>query len=168
MSVSLRAGRNLAVLHTAAPLQSFVGATLLSRLPLVTAHNLLLLLIALTAHRLMTYTLAFLHTRRAAAAVLAGHCVELELYRHPLTRARQPRERVGLPLGALVIAFLIAPSALRGALVGVTFAITAYSDYYYLIYLGVFAALVVRALPERSCCWREGDTGPSKALSWHS
>jgi len=130
------------VLHTAAPLQSFVGATLLSRLPLVATHNLLLL-IALTANGLATYALAFFQTRRVTAAVLAGTIVSSSSYIgiHLLGHVNLVNAWV-LPLGALAwMAFLVAPSALRGVLVGLTFAVTAYSDYYYLIYLGAFAAV---------------------------
>jgi hypothetical protein len=130
------------VLHTAAPLQSIVGATLLARLPIVTTYNLLLLS-ALAANGIATYALALYQTRRPLAAVLAGTLMAASSYIeiHLLGHANLVNAWV-LPLGALAwIAFLAAPSIRRAVMVAVVFAATACSDYYYLIYLGVFAAI---------------------------
>ena len=130
------------VLHTAAPLQSFIGATLLARLPIVAAHNLLILA-ALTANGLTTYALALSQTKRSDAAVLAGTILAGSTYIgiHLLGHINLVNAWV-LPLGALAwTAFLAAPSVSRAALVAAAFAAAAYSDYYYLIYLAVFAAI---------------------------
>jgi hypothetical protein len=130
------------VLHTAAPLQSILGATLLARLPLVTTYNLLLLS-ALAANGIAAYALALYQTRHPLAAVLAGTLMATSSYIaiHLLGHANLVNAWV-LPLGALAwIAFLAAPSTRRAVMAAVAFAATACSDYYYLIYLGVFAAI---------------------------
>ena len=115
------------VLHTAAPLQSFIGATLLARLPIVTAHNLLILA-ALTANGLATYALTVSQTKRPDAAVLAGTILASSTYIgiHLLGHINLVNAWV-LPLGALAwIAFLAAASVSRSVLVAAAFAAAAY------------------------------------------
>ena len=128
------------VLNTHTALQSFAGATLLSRLPVVTAHNIVLLA-GLAANGIAAYTLAYSFVHRVMPAVLAGGLFASSSYitLHLLGHFNLVHAWV-LPVAALAwTGFLARPSFPKAAFVAIAYAATMYSDYYYLVYAGLFA-----------------------------
>jgi hypothetical protein len=128
------------VLHTHTALQSYAGATLLSRLSAVTAHNVVLLA-GLAANGIATYALAYSFVRRVMPAVLAGVLFASSSYitLHLLGHFNLVHAWV-LPVTALAwTGFLARPSFPKAAFVAIAYAAAMYSDYYYLVYAGLFA-----------------------------
>ncbi len=128
------------VLHTHTALQSFAGATVLSRLPVVTAHNVVLLA-GLAGNGIAVYALAYSFVPRVMPAVLAGVLFASSSYitLHLLGHFNLVHAWV-LPVAALAWTGLLArPSFLRAAFVAIAYAAAMYSDYYYLVYAGLFA-----------------------------
>jgi hypothetical protein len=128
------------VLNTSTPLQAWMGATVLGGLPLVRAHNVVLLC-GLAADGFTTYLLAYAFTRRVWPAAMAGTAFATSAYVsvHLLGHFNLVHAWV-LPLAALAwVSLLAAPSAPRALAAGAAFAAAAYSDYYYLVYATLFA-----------------------------
>lgn len=131
------------VLHTHSALNAIAGATVLSRLTIVEAQNLLLIT-AIALNGFCTFLLARRLTASAAAAVAAGVYFATAPYfaGHLLGHFNL----VGawcLPLFALaVLAALGRPSVARGVLAGLVFGLSAYLDYYYTVYLAAFVVTV--------------------------
>jgi hypothetical protein len=127
------------VLHTHTALQSFAGATVLSRLPVVTAHNVVLLA-GLAANGIAVYALAYSFLPRVMPAVLAGVLFASSSYisLHLLGHFNLVHAWV-LPVAALAwTGFLARPSFPKAAFVALAYAAAMYSDYYYLVYAGLF------------------------------
>ncbi len=128
------------VLHTHSALQAYLGATVLSSLSIVAAHNLVLIA-GLAANGIATYALAYSFVRRVMPAVLAGVLFASSSYitLHLLGHFNLVHAWV-LPLAALAwMRFLDRPSFARAALVAIAYAATMYSDYYYTVYVGLFS-----------------------------
>jgi hypothetical protein len=141
-------GTSLA-LDTFTPLEAFIGATLLAPLSIITAQNVVLLA-SLALNGFCTYLLAWHVTKHRAASLVAGLVfaaspyIAAHLHGHFNLTSAWP-----LPLFALMWLRLVErPSVARAALAGLVLAATAYTDYYYVVYLGVFVlcALGVRWL----------------------
>ena len=130
------------VLHTHTALPALAGATLLSRAPVVQAHNLVLLA-GLAANGLCAGALAFHDTRRLLPAVLAGTIfaasawVSIRLLGHfNLVHAWV------IPLALLAwICCTEAPSVGRSTAVAGAFAAAAYTDYYFLAFAAIACAV---------------------------
>jgi hypothetical protein len=150
-------------LYTHSALASWLGATVLGRVPLVTAHNLLIL-VALTLNGVAAYAFAFARTRSAAAAFVAGLIFAGSPYlsAHLLGHVNL-LWAWGLPLFAWCALHVVERQSWKAAAAcGVIVALTAYNDYYYAIYCGVLllALLAFRVfdaewLPvDRGARWR--------------
>jgi hypothetical protein len=127
------------VLNTHIALESFTAAAL-PGVPIVRAHNLVLLA-GLAANGFATYRLAFWFGRRAWPSIVAGTafatCSFLAV--HLLGHVNLTHAWV-LPLAVLAwIAFVAAPTAARAVGVALALAAVAWSDYYYLVYVGLFS-----------------------------
>lgn len=130
------------VLHTHTALPALVGATLFGSLPVAVAHNVVLLG-GLAANGTATYVLAWHHVRRSMPAVLAGTVFAGSAYIwiHLLGHFNLVHAWV-LPLAAWAwIRLLEAPAIGRGVVCGITFAATAYTDYYYLVFAAMFVGV---------------------------
>ena len=128
------------VLHTHSALEAYAGATVLSRLSVITAHNVVLLA-GLAANGIAVYALAYSFLHRVMPAVLAGVLFASSSYitLHLLGHFNLVHAWV-LPVAALAwIGFLARPSFPKAALVAIAYAAAMYSDYYYLVYAGLFA-----------------------------
>jgi hypothetical protein len=128
------------ILNTHTALESFVGATALSRFPVVTAHNVVLLG-GLAANGIAVYALAYSFVHRVIPAVLGGVLFASSSYitLHLLGHFNLVHAWV-LPAAALAwIKFLARPSFTRASLVAAAYAAAVYSDYYYVVYAGIFA-----------------------------
>ncbi len=132
-------------LHTHTAFAAFIGATLFKSLPVVTALNMTTLA-ALSLNGFCAYLLAWHLTRDWGAALLAGIIfgsspyVAAHLNGHfNLTSAWT------IPLFALSAGRAIDGSKMWAVLSGMLLALTAYIDYYYVVY-EVAAALCVIAL----------------------
>jgi hypothetical protein len=126
--------------HTALP--AAIGATLLARLDVVTANNVLILG-GLALNGLVAYALAWRLTSRVAASLLAGLVFGMAPYVavHLLGHFNLVHAWT-LPLSALAwIRLLDRPGPGRAALAGAALAATVYTDYYYAVYAVVFAAV---------------------------
>jgi hypothetical protein len=129
------------VQHTHTALPALAGATLLRGMPLVAAHTTILLA-GLAANGLAAYALAYYHVKRVMPALLAGVVfassvfVTLRLLGHfNFVHAWV------CPVAALAwIACLDRPTVTRGALAGIAFAAVVWTDYYYAVFCGIFAA----------------------------
>jgi hypothetical protein len=129
------------VLHTHTALPAFIAATLFASLPVVVAHNVVLLA-GLATNGIATYVLGWHHVRRAMPALLAGTVFSGSAYIwiHMLGHFNLVHAWV-LPLAAWAwIRLLEAPSVGRGVIAGITFAAAAYTDYYYFVFAAIFAA----------------------------
>jgi hypothetical protein len=129
------------VLHTHTALPAFLGATLLSPLNVAAAHNVVLLG-GLAANGAATYALAYHHVRRTMPSVLSGVVFAGSAYIsiHLLGHFNLVHAWV-LPTAALTwIRCLEAPRLSKAAPVAGAFAAAAYTDYYYLAYVVIFAA----------------------------
>jgi hypothetical protein len=154
------------VLNTNTALQAWTGATVLSGLPLVRAHNIVLLC-GLAANGFTSYLLAYAFTRQVWPSVMAGtafaSCAYVSV--HMLGHFNLAHAWV-LPVAALAwVSLLGSPSALRALTAAAAFAVTAYSDYYYLVYSTLFAAVwwSVTATEAR-LAWRPGRFGRTERV----
>jgi hypothetical protein len=130
------------VLNTHTALQSLTGATLLGSLPIVAAHNVVLLA-GLAANGIAAYALAFTHVRRTMPALLGGVVYGTSAYigLHLLGHFNLVHAWV-LPVAALAwTRFVERPSFASASIVSVAFAAALYSDYYYFVYSLFFAGL---------------------------
>jgi hypothetical protein len=126
------------VLHTHTALQSVLGATLLASLPVVTAHNIVLLA-GLAANGWCVYALALHEVRRRPAALIAGTIfaaaafVSIRLLGHfNLVHAWV----VPLSLWCWIRA-IEHPRVARAAAAGAALAAAVYTDYYLFIFAGI-------------------------------
>ena len=113
---------------------------MLSRFPVVTAHNVVLLA-GLAANGIAVYALAYSFVHRVMPAVLAGVLFASSSYitLHLLGHFNLVHAWV-LPVAALAwTGFLARPSFPRAAFVAIAYAAAMYSDYYYLVYAALFA-----------------------------
>lgn len=123
------------VLHTHTALQAVTGATALRSVPVLAAHNIVLLA-GLWANGAAAYALAHHAVRRTLPAVLAGTMfaassyISIRLLGHfNLVHAWV------LPLALLTWIRLVERRTFaRGLAVGLSLAAAAYTDYYYLLY----------------------------------
>jgi hypothetical protein len=133
-------GASLA-LHTHSALSAFLAATVLAPLPLVRAHNLVLLA-SLALNGLAAYTLAYLVTRARAASLLAGALFLVA----PTIAARLMGHYnlvVAWPLVfacAAAVAWWHRPSRRRACAFAAAAALVPYADYYYAVFLALFVA----------------------------
>jgi hypothetical protein len=137
-------------LHTSTPLSAFVGATLLGRVPPLMALNVMTLA-ALVLNAICAYALAWRTTRDRGAALLAGIVFGGSSY-----IAAHLNGHFNLTTAWTIPLFgLAAQEALRGSTkwavaAGVVMAVTAYIDYYYVVYETVFAVCVFAFV---ACNW---------------
>ena len=132
------------VLHTHTALQAMLGATLFAALPVVTAHNVVLLA-GLAANGWCVYALALHEVRRASAAILAGTIfataafVSIRLLGHfNLVHAWV------VPLSLLCwIRTIEQPTLARAVAAGAALAAALYTDYYLFIYADISCGLVL-------------------------
>ena len=127
------------VLHTHTALEAMVSGVALHALPIVRAHNLVLLA-GLAGNGFAAYLLAWTFTRRAMPAVVAGTsfatCSYLSV--HLLGHVNLTHAWV-LPVACLAWnALLDSPGIVRALGTAVACAAAAYTDYYYAIYTGLF------------------------------
>lgn len=134
-------------LHTHTALSSWLGATLLGRLPVVTAHNLLIV-VALALNGIAAYALAWTCTRLHLAAVVAGVIFAGSPYfsAHLLGHVNL-LWAWGLPLFTLCLLRTLEARGWRSWLAalgaGVVVVLTAFNDYYYVVYCGAIAVAVL-------------------------
>jgi hypothetical protein len=152
------AGADL-TLHTHTALPAFLGATVLGRLPTVTALNLTILA-ALSLNGFCAYLLAWRVTRDHGAAMIGGILFGGSPY-----IAAHLNGHFNLTTAWTIPLFAIAASeAIRGstakwaALAGLLLGITAYIDYYYVVYEFALALCLV-AVAARE--WSFASRGPS-------
>jgi hypothetical protein len=132
-------GASLA-LHTHTALSAFLAATVFSPLPLVRAHNVVLLA-SLALNGLAAYALAYVVTRARAVSVVAG-AVSLVA---PTIAARLMGHYNLIVLWPLVfacaacIAWWNRPTIGRACAFAVAAALVPYADYYYAVFLALFA-----------------------------
>ena len=127
------------VLNTHTALESFATVAL-QGMPVVRAHNLVTLA-GLAANGFAAYWLAFSFVRRALPSILAGTAFATCAYVsvHLLGHVNLTHAWV-LPVAAAAwTSFVARPSSVRASGVALAFAILAWSDYYYLVYAGIFA-----------------------------
>jgi hypothetical protein len=132
------------VLHTHTALQATLGATLLAWLPVVTAHNIVLLG-GLAANGWCAYALALHETRRASAAIIAGSIfataafVSIRLLGHfNLVHAWV------VPLSLWCwIKTIEQPSLARAVATGAALAAALYTDYYLFIFADISCGLLL-------------------------
>jgi hypothetical protein len=156
-------------LHTHTALPAFIGATVIGALPLVAAHNVALLA-TVALNGCAAYALAWRLTRDHGAAFIAGLVfggspyMTAHLHGHfNLVSAWT------IPLLAIAGTEWVRGSLAWGALAGVLLGITAYLDYYYVLYgfvlllcLVLFAARdwrLVRVPPGNRAVWLTRATG---------
>jgi hypothetical protein len=134
-------GASLA-LHTHSALSAFIAATVLGPLPLVRAHNLVLLA-TLALNGLAAYSLAYAVTRARAVSVLAGALFLVA----PAIAARLMGHYnfvVAWPLAfacTAYVAWWTRPTVARACLFAALAALVPYADYYYAIFLALFVGL---------------------------
>src|SRR4029079_7500425 len=130
--------------HTALP--AIVAATLLRRASVVTSQNLLLLSY-IFANMASAYGLVWDVARHRRGAILGGVIFGLSPYlaSHLLGHFDLIAAWV-LPLFALMVRRHMASASNRWAIgAGLVFAATAYTAYYYVVYLGFFLAVYLIA-----------------------
>ena len=142
-------------LHTLTPLPAFVAATVLAKLPVVVAMNVMIL-VSLFLNGFCAYLLAWRVTGDRGAAViggltfggssyLAGHL----LGHFNLTSAWT------VPLFAIAALEAVQGSKAWAFAAGLVLAATAYTDYYYLILEGALGAVIIAtAMGDWSVTWR--------------
>jgi hypothetical protein len=145
------------VLHTHTALPAALGATLLAGLPVVTAHNIVLIA-GLAANGWCAYALALHEVRRVAAAIVAGTIfataafVSIRLLGHfNLVHAWV------VPLSLWCwIRTLEQPTLARSAATGAALAAALYTDYYLFIYADVSCGLLMllRQRDIKAGAWR--------------
>lgn len=138
-------------LHTHTALPSWIAATLLGRWPLVAAHNLVILG-SLALNGFCAYLLAWDRLRAWTAAILAGLVFASSAYMAAHLLGHDNLIAAwGLPL---FLVFLLRAverrSRLAAAGAGLAVVVTAYCDYYYVVYEAAVAlAAVMTGLPRR-------------------
>ena len=153
-------------LHTHTALPAFVAATLLASLPVVAAQNVLLIVFA-ALNGFCAYLLALRLTGFVAASMVAGiYFAASPYFAGHLLGHFNLQSGWGLPLFALAFAVALAHRGISTAiLAGVVLAAVAYTDYYYVVYLVAFAAIVlirravalsVTRAPRRRFGWVDG------------
>ena len=146
-------------LHTHTALAAFAGATLLGRLPVVTALNLTTLA-ALSLNGFCGYLLGYRITRDRGAAVLAGIIFGMSPY---VAAHLNGHFDLIMPWTIALFACTL-PEAIRGSikwaiLAGAVLALTAYVSYYYVVYeIALALCLVVLNGWQWSVAWHA--TGP--------
>ncbi len=134
-------GASLA-LHTHSALSAFLAATVLAPLPLVRAHNLVLLA-SLALNGLAACSLAHLVTRARAASVLAGALFVVA----PTIAARLMGHYNLVVVWPLVfacaacVAWWHRPTVGRACAFAAAAALVPYADYYYTVFLALFVAV---------------------------
>ncbi|HMB81171.1 MAG TPA: hypothetical protein VKI43_13930, partial [Vicinamibacterales bacterium] len=147
-------------------LPAFVAATVLGRVSVITAQNVLLLLYV-WANMAAAYALAWAVTRHRRGAVLAGVVFGLSPYlAMRLTGHYELMAAWVLPAFALCLIRAVRASSRRAAVAaGLVLTAGAYTVYYYMIYGLLFAAvyplawsgvLVVRWAPRTRTPWLRG------------
>jgi hypothetical protein len=156
------AGADL-TLHTHAALPALIGATVLRGLSVVTALNITILA-ALALNGFCAYLLAWRVTRDRAAAVVAGVIFGASPYlsahlngHFNLTTAWT------IPLFALTLRNGIPDSVRSAVLSGAVLALTAYVDYYYVVYEVALAGCLLLL---NSCEWSVGPRLGRRAPRW--
>jgi hypothetical protein len=136
------------VLHTHTALPAFVAATVLGPLPLVRAHNVMLIA-SLALNGLAAFALAFVVTRARAPSVLAG-----VLFLVAPTFAGRLMGHYNLLVAwplvfacAGYVAWWQRPTVVRASATALMAALIPYGDYYYAVFFLLFA--VVHAFLER-------------------
>ena len=132
-------GASLA-LHTHTALPAFLAASVLAPLPLVRAHNLMLIA-SLALNGIAAYALAFVVTRARGASVLAG-----VLFLVAPTFAGRLMGHYNLLVAwplvfacAAYVAWWQRPRASTALVAAFMAALIPYGDYYYTVYFGLFA-----------------------------
>lgn len=134
-------GASLA-LHTHSALSAFLAATVLAPLPLVRAHNLVLLA-SLALNGVAAGSLAYLVTRARAASVLAGALFVVA----PTIAARLMGHYNLVVVWPLVfacaacIAWWNRPTLGRACAFAAAAALVPYADYYYAVFLALFVVV---------------------------
>lgn len=129
------------VLHTHTALSGIIAATVLSRSPLVAAQNVLIIG-SLALNGLAAYTLSYVVSRNRATSVLAGGLFVVA----PAITGRLMGHFnlvVAWPLifgCAAFVRWWRTPTRVNTAALALTAAMTLYSDYYYTVFLVLFAA----------------------------
>ena len=146
-------------LHTHTALPAFAGATVLRAVPVVTALNVTILA-ALSLNGFCAYLLAWRITRDRGAAMIAGLIFGSSPYlaahlngHFNLTTAWT------IPLFALALADAVKGSVKAAVLCGVILGMTAYIDYYYVVYEVALAACML-ALEARDWSLTLGQANP--------
>ena len=146
------------MLNTNTPSRPWSQGVALHALPIVRAHNLVLLA-GLAGNGFAAYLLAWTFTRRAMPAIIAGTsfatCAYVSV--HLLGHVNLMHAWV-LPLACLAwVALLDSPGIVRALGVAVAFAAAVYSDYYYAIYTGLFmVAWAAVTLRDPAVTWSHG------------
>ncbi len=135
------AGASLAF-HTHTALPAFLAASVLGSLPLVRAHNLVLIG-SIALNGLAAYALAFVVTRARGVSVLAGALFLVA----PTIAARLMGHynlAVVWPLAfacAAYVAWWQKPTLAKACAVAITAALVPYGDYYYTVFFVLFALI---------------------------
>lgn len=130
-------------LHTHTAFHALIGATLLGRLPLATAQNLLILG-SLWLNALCAYALAWHETRSRSAAAVAG----LAFAGSPFASGHLLGHfnlvaAYGIPLSALLVVRTLQGGRFGWACAtGLALVMTAYTDYYHALFATLLAALL--------------------------
>ena len=144
------------ILNTHTALESLASATVLGTMPVVRAHNLLVLA-GLAANGMAAYTLSFMQARRVSAALLAGTSFATCAFvtAHLLGHINLIHAWV-LPLAALTWIRLVArPTPARAVVLAIAFAATLWSDYYYFVYATLFAFVwLIVSARDVAVAWR--------------
>ena len=151
--------------HTALP--ALAGATLLGRLPVVTAHNLILLTFVF-ANIACMYALAWDLTHHVRAAILAAIVFGTSPYLAAHLRGHfELMAAWVLPLFALLLRRALRTPSLWPAIgAGIVTVVTAYTTYYYVVYLGLLAlAYLIAWLHPLSVAWPRHGT-PAQVVRW--
>jgi hypothetical protein len=136
-------------LHTHTALTAFVGATVLRQLSVVAALNVTIL-VSLALNGFCTYVLAWRLTRDWGASILAGVIFGTSPYiAAHLNGHFNLINAWTIPLFALTILPAVKGSRTWAALAGLILAMTAYVDYYYVVYELALALSVLAGLAWR-------------------
>ncbi len=129
--------------HTALP--AFVAATILRRLPVVAAQNVLLLTYVFL-NLAAAYALAWTMTHRRLPSVLAAIVFGLAPYAAVQFRGHFDLVAAWpLPLYAILLRRAYDRRAAFAVLAGILLAATAYTAYYYVVYLALFSVVYLAA-----------------------
>jgi hypothetical protein len=132
------------VLHTHTALSAAIGATVLSRFPVLEAQNLLIIG-SLALNGVAAYCLSYVVSGDRASSVVAGGLFVVA----PAITGRLMGHFnlvVAWPLifgCAAVVRWWLAATRLNASVLALTAALTLYADYYYTVFLVLFAAVYV-------------------------